>query len=386
MAKRKTHEGFVAEMTTKNTKVSVIGVYINKTTKVLVRCNACGHEWMGNPSDLLAGHGCLECSNKNRYKNRLKSNDQFIEDLRKINPNIEPLEDYVKSSEKIKCKCSICGNEFPAKPNSLLNGHGCPKCSLKARVSKRTHTLDYFIEKMKTVDPTIKITGKKYVNNKTPIECECLVCGEKMKKRPDRLLNGHGGCKRCSFDKLHDLFSLTQDEFENRMAVVNPTVKILGKYYNNSTDVLCECKTCGNTWETKPINMLYTGSGCPKCSSSHGEKQLSQILNKYNINYDEQHIFDECEYLAPLKFDAYDLDNNIAYEYQGEQHYYPVNFGGLDDETADKNFKVGQIRDNIKREYCEKNEIPLIEIPYWEYDNMEDFLINKWKELNLKIA
>lgn len=82
----------------------------------------------------------------------------------------------------------------------------------------------------------------------------------------------------------------------------------------------------------------------------------------------------------------YDVRNNIAYEYQGEQHYYLVNFGGCDDETAKENFRVSQIRDNIKREYCKEHRIPLIEIPYWEYDNMEDFLIDKWRAFNLNIA
>ena len=35
------------------------------------------------------------------------------------------------------------------------------------------------------------------------------------------------------------------------------------------------------------------------------------------------------------------------------------------------------IRDNIKREYCKQHNILLIEVPYWEYDNMESFLCNK---------
>ena len=386
MPRRKTHEEFMAEMAVKNTKVTVLGTYVNKDTKVLVRCNTCGYEWMANPGDLLVNHGCPECYNKRRCNNRAKTNKQFIEDLAKVNPNIEPLEEYVKSSNKIKCRCRVCGNEFPSKPNNLLTGHGCPKCSLNSRVTKRTNTLDSFISKMSVVKPTIKITGKTYVNNKTPIQCECLVCGTKFKKRPDALLSGHAGCKKCGYDVLHNLFSFTQEEFEKRVLNSNSNVEILGEYYNNNTDILCKCKICGNEWVTKPINILYTGSGCPKCCASHGEKKLNGLLEKYNIDFDEQHTFDGCVYIAPLKFDAYDISNNVAYEYQGEQHYYPVNFGGCDDKTAKRNFKDGQIRDEIKREYCKKHGIPLIEIPYWEYDNMEDFLIDKWKELNLKIA
>lgn len=386
MPRRKTHEEFMIEMAVKNTKVTVLGTYVNKNTKVLVKCNTCGHEWMGNPGDLLTNHGCPECYNKRRRNNRVKTNEQFIVDLAKVNPNIEPLEEYVKSSDKIKCRCKVCGGEFPSKPNNLLTGHGCPECSLRSRVSKRTNTLDNFISRMNIARPTIRITGKSYVNNKTPIECKCKICGNKMKKRPDALLSGHAGCKTCGYEALHNLFSFTQEEFEKRAADSNPNVEILGKYYNNNMDVLCRCKICNNEWETKPVNILYNGSGCPKCCASHGEIKLNSLLNKYNIDFEEQYTFDGCMYNALLKFDAYDVNNNIAYEYQGEQHYYPVNFGGCDDATATENFRVGQIRDDIKRKYCKEHKIPLIEIPYWEYNNMEEFLIDKWKELNLNIA
>ena len=37
--------------------------------------------------------------------------------------------------------------------------------------------------------------------------------------------------------------------------------------------------------------------------------------------------------------------------------------------------------DTIKTKYCEDNNIKLIRIPYWEFDNIENILI---KELNLK--
>ena len=44
-----------------------------------------------------------------------------------------------------------------------------------------------------------------------------------------------------------------------------------------------------------------------------------------------------------------------------------------------KEFELCVIRDNIKRDYCKKNNISLIEVPYLECDNMESFL---YAELN----
>lgn len=385
MPRRKTHEEFITEMAVKNTKVTVIGTYVNKSTKILVRCNRCNREWMGNPGDLLNGHGCQKCYQSLGGKAKRKTNEQFLSELNIINSNIEPLEEYINNHTKIRFKCKKCGYEFPKTPHNALIGQGCPKCAIKSRALKRANSLDDFIERMNVINPTIKITGRNYVNNKTKIDCECLVCGEKIEKTPDSLLSGRG-CRKCSFKKIHDVHCFTQEEFERRMSESNPSVKIIGRYYNKNTEILCECKKCGNQWNPKPVCVLNMGHGCPKCKMSRGEKMLKRILDEYGINYDTQHTFDDCVYEAKLKFDAFDLDNRIAYEYQGQQHYYPVNFGGCSDEDAQKDFEVDQIRDNIKREYCKEHNIPLIEIPYWERDNMRDFLIDKWKELNLNIA
>ena len=67
-------------------------------------------------------------------------------------------------------------------------------------------------------------------------------------------------------------------------------------------------------------------------------------------------------------------DYNLAIEYQGKQHYEPVDFAGKGDEWAKYQFKVGQQRDNIKRQYCQQNNIKLIEIPYWDYDNIDNIV------------
>ena len=39
-----------------------------------------------------------------------------------------------------------------------------------------------------------------------------------------------------------------------------------------------------------------------------------------------------------------------------------------------------KIKDNIKTQYCKDNNIKLIRIPYWDFDNIEEILK---KELNL---
>ena len=37
-------------------------------------------------------------------------------------------------------------------------------------------------------------------------------------------------------------------------------------------------------------------------------------------------------------------------------------------------FEENQEKDNIKRIFCKDNNINLLEIPYWDYENIEEIL------------
>ena len=63
---------------------------------------------------------------------------------------------------------------------------------------------------------------------------------------------------------------------------------------------------------------------------------------------------------------------NICIEYQGNQHYIPVEFFG-----GNKSLELQKIKDEIKREYCIDTDKFLLEIPYWDFNNIEDILKNK---------
>ena len=62
----------------------------------------------------------------------------------------------------------------------------------------------------------------------------------------------------------------------------------------------------------------------------------------------------------------YSTNLKCLIEYQGIQHYsYNASW-----KCSKDAFEDGQIRDNLKREYCIKNSINLIEIPYWDFNKI----------------
>ena len=73
----------------------------------------------------------------------------------------------------------------------------------------------------------------------------------------------------------------------------------------------------------------------------------------------ERHI--RPDWLEKLELDVYVQEYKIAFEYQGQQHFYPINAWGGED-----SFKKLQMRDERKRILCSELGIKLIEIDYTE--------------------
>lgn len=116
-----------------------------------------------------------------------------------------------------------------------------------------------------------------------------------------------------------------------------------------------------------------------KRHKSFGEYYIKLILEKYNIKYTKEKKFANCNSLKnhPLRFDFYLDDYNILIEFQGKHHYEPVNKY----HRARKVTEQTKIHDQIKKEYCKKHNIPLIEICYKDINNIEEILKMKVSEI-----
>ena len=159
------------------------------------------------------------------------------------------------------------------------------------------------------------------------------------------------------------------------------------KYINSESKLIWMCldKNCKKEFRMN-WSCVQGGHGCSACKETMGEKETRRILINYNINFLPQYTFSDCKNVKVLQFDFYLLDYIIAIEYQGEQHYFPVDFAGKGEKWAEQQFTINQKRDQIKRDYCKNNNIKLIEIPYWDFDNIEKILIRELKLNDIKLA
>ena len=104
---------------------------------------------------------------------------------------------------------------------------------------------------------------------------------------------------------------------------------------------------------------------------------IKDYLYNHNIEFIPQKKFSNCKDIKELPFDFYLPFYNMAIEYDGEQHFFPVDFNGLGNDYANKQFNKTTLHDRIKNEYCLKNNITLIRIPYYEIKNINNILNNK---------
>ena len=65
-------------------------------------------------------------------------------------------------------------------------------------------------------------------------------------------------------------------------------------------------------------------------------------------------------------------------EFDGQQHYESVGFFG-----GEKTYEDTLARDELKNEYCSTNDIKLIRIAYWDYENIEDIIDFEIKKVKL---
>lgn len=104
---------------------------------------------------------------------------------------------------------------------------------------------------------------------------------------------------------------------------------------------------------------------------SSGEHMLQVFFNENNIKYTHQKTFPDLKYKALLRFDFYLDDFNTCVEFDGGQHFKPIEAWG-----GEEKFEENKYKDELKNKYCEDNAIKLIRIPYWKLRNLDN--LNKY--------
>lgn len=287
---------------------------------------------------------------------------------------------YTKMKENIKMRHNICGHEYEVTPDNFKRGRRCPKCAINIAKKKKSFNIDIFKNKVfKLVKDEYTVLGNEYVNARTPIRIKHNKCGYEWDVAPYHFLNNGTRCPKCVKKRLGMQKRKNHEDFVDEVdKITNSEYEVVGKYINAITKIEMKHKTCGTVYKVEP-NAFLNGNRCPECnkrkSISKGEQCILDYLEEKCINYEYQFIFNNCKNKFPLPFDfaVFDKSKKILFviEYDGRQHYEVIDAWGGKSE-----FERIKKCDKIKDDYCKNNNINLIRIPYWEYENIEKILDN----------
>lgn len=197
--------------------------------------------------------------------------------------------------------------------------------------------------------------------------CQCN-CGNIIEVNGNSLRTGHTTSCGCSRQGAN-----IKDLTGQRFGLL--TIQDLA-YIDDDRRAIWNCKCdCGNITQVSSHSLL--GGNTVSCGCLHrsiGEIRLEKILSQMNINYCSQYRIKDCRYKKPLPFDfaVFNDDNQLLalIEYQGDIHFKST--GGW---NTEEELQARQNRDEAKRQYCKEHNIKLVEIPYTDYDILnQDYL------------
>ena len=296
------------------------------------------------------------------------THEEFVLEAKQCNPNIKIIGKYKSLKTKVNCKCIKHNLIWDGNPTAILRGCGCKLCKSEKISSALSLSNQEFISRISnSIQPL-----ETYKNNTTKILCKCKSCGHEWKVLPSNLLKG-SGCIVCTNHYKDNEIFLSQ------LSEILPYIIPKENYNGSYEKIKCSCLKCGNDFVKAP-NKLFAGQGCPFCEKSKGEMKINSFLQYNHIDFDTQKRFYDLRGVknGQLSYDFYLPDYNLLIEYQGNFH------DGTADIQTEEGFIIQQEHDKRKREYAKDHNIDLLEIWYYDIDNIEQILMNKLHINNIK--
>lgn len=277
-----------------------------------------------------------------------------------------PYDDYVNMKTKFTVRHNICGHEYLVEPSRFIrSGRRCPSCFGKNKPSQ-----EEFDKKVEDAVGNEYEFIEDYQTAKRKINVRHNTCGHVYKVTPDKFLNVGRRCPKCS-----KKYKRSHEEFVDEVDMLGlGEYEVLGVFEKTAKKVEFRHKTCGYEYQTTASHFLM-GKRCPKCLYSRGEKEVSNTLEELGINYiPEWRIGDR------LRADFYIPKYNAIIEYDGKQHFDPVEHWGGEEILEGIAF-----RDAVKNKYCDWLGIRLLRIPYWQFDEIDEKVTGFIEELKTPV-
>ena len=331
-------------------------------------------------------HGCWKCCGlQDPHEKSVLTAKDFNQKVRRIYQYKSltfPIKKKISLSANVTATCAKHG-KITHKARWWLDGKGCEYCN------GAYHPMDCF-------DNARKVHGDKYQYIGEPprtgngiMHYICPKHGE-IEQRYDVHVRQGCGCPKCVN------YSNKKPAEQRCQEWIAKCIEKYGEgrydysrahedYVNNDSLVWIRCCIHDYWFQQTPDNNLRTVNGsCPICSTefreSEGEATIRRWLVKHGIlDFEQEYQLPNEDDTLPLQYLSADFwllhgREYIIIEYHGEQHYKDIPYFY---EGRVRNFAVQQHRDRYLRQYCHDNGIRLIEIPYSEFNRIDEILTDE---------
>lgn len=317
-------------------------VYINSKTHLTWEC-ANLHRWPTSYNYVLRGSWCPYCNGRPILT---------IDDARKI--AIERggkclSTEYRNTDSNLEWECDLL-HRWSASHHNVSNGSWCPYCcKVRERITKDAHE----IARKKNG----RCLSTECVSTDTIMTWQC----EQMHIWTSRVYNirhNKTWCPHCA-----GMLPLSIEDAQ-KVAIEKGGKCLSDEYINSRTHLSWKCHQ-NHIW-TATLSHIKRGTWCPYCNKHKKEEECRDIFEKEL--YPHKFPTKKPKFLEGLELDGYNEELKLAFEYDGEQHYQPVDLWG-----GEESLKKQQERDKKKNILCKENDINLIRISY-DIEDKEEFI------------
>jgi hypothetical protein len=262
-------------------------------------------------------------------------------------------ERYINSETKLHWKCP-CGNEWMGSYKHMKSQNSwCIKCQY-TNLSKRNGDPNGL---QKAHDLAKSKGGQclstEYKNNRTYLN---WVCREGHRFSAPMSNVGRSTdptwCAACEGKARHSI------EYCKEIAIERGGECVSIVYENAQKPLNWKCSK-GHPWTTNLTHIISSGTWCPSCKYKNEQKCREILEATLETKFPKR----RPPFLDGMELDGYCEELQLAFEYDGEQHYQAIEHWG-----GEEALKKRQEDDKIKDDLCVANKVKLIRIPYSEED------------------
>lgn len=236
-----------------------------KSGQVNYKCSICGT--VGKTSVVVLERSregsiyCVNCNNR-----RKKTKDEFTNQIKKYNENLCAVSEYMGANEKIKVKCTICGNIMIHKtPHDWFKNYKCYYCDKQPFNPNVENYSNYVI---RNYGKDYSFLSNEWYGAKTNHLYYCNIHNEEFWQTPDNFIPERAQCPKCAeIRKVKWVKARTKEhnQYVAELGRVSPEIEVLGKYKSNTYPIAVRCRKCLHEWAPTAGPLLYQKTKCPKC-------------------------------------------------------------------------------------------------------------------------